>query len=45
MNFQLESALADRGFTDVTLRWSQAPKKVIQKVNADKRESVFTTNL
>ncbi|XP_048039513.1 uncharacterized protein LOC125264316 isoform X2 [Megalobrama amblycephala] len=34
---QLGSALADRGYTDVTLRWSQAPKKVIQKVNTDKR--------
>ncbi|KAF4101999.1 uncharacterized protein LOC131523597 [Onychostoma macrolepis] len=33
---QLESALADRGFTSVTLLWSQTPKRVIQKVNAGK---------
>ncbi|ROL29800.1 Cysteine-rich, acidic integral membrane protein [Anabarilius grahami] len=33
---QLGSALADRGLTNVTLRWSQTPKQVIQKVNADK---------
>ncbi|ROL29809.1 Fucolectin-1, partial [Anabarilius grahami] len=38
---ELESALADRGLTDVTLRWSQTPKQVIQKVNTDKRESVL----
>uniref|UniRef100_A0A8C2CGN6 F5/8 type C domain-containing protein n=1 Tax=Cyprinus carpio TaxID=7962 RepID=A0A8C2CGN6_CYPCA len=31
---QLGSALADRGFTNVTLRWSQTPKRVIQKLNA-----------
>ncbi|XDV19495.1 hypothetical protein PO909_024960 [Leuciscus waleckii] len=36
---QLGSALADRGFTNVTLRWSQTPKRVIQKVNDAKRES------
>ncbi|XP_073692871.1 fucolectin-6-like [Garra rufa] len=30
---QLGSALADRGITDVKLRWSQTPKPVIQKVN------------
>ncbi|XP_048039118.1 uncharacterized protein LOC125263960 [Megalobrama amblycephala] len=34
---QLGSALADRGLTDVTLRWSQTPKQVIQKANTDKR--------
>ncbi|XP_077083567.1 uncharacterized protein LOC143736761 [Siphateles boraxobius] len=33
----LGSALADRGFTNVTLGWSQTPKRVIQKVNNDKR--------
>ncbi|KAK2913258.1 hypothetical protein Q8A67_001657 [Cirrhinus molitorella] len=33
---QLGSVLADRGFTNVTLRWSQTPKQVIQKVNAGK---------
>ncbi|KAK2913259.1 hypothetical protein Q8A67_001658 [Cirrhinus molitorella] len=33
---QLGSVLADRGFTNVTLRWSQTPKWVIQKVNAVK---------
>ncbi|KAI2663096.1 Fucolectin-1 [Labeo rohita] len=37
---QLESALADRGFTDVTLRWSQTPKRVIQKVNAAKAGTI-----
>ncbi|XP_058636568.1 uncharacterized protein LOC131543342 [Onychostoma macrolepis] len=31
---QLGSALAARGLTDVTLRWSQTPKREIQKVNA-----------
>ncbi|XP_051755487.1 fucolectin-1-like [Ctenopharyngodon idella] len=41
---QFGSALADRGLTDVTLRWSQTPKQVIQKVNAAKRESVLTTS-
>ncbi|KAG1937877.1 uncharacterized protein LOC120461218 [Pimephales promelas] len=30
---QLGSALAKRGFTGVTLRWTQTPKRVIQKVN------------
>ncbi|XP_016366749.1 fucolectin-like [Sinocyclocheilus rhinocerous] len=30
----LGSALVDRGFTNVTLRWSQTPKRVIQKVTA-----------
>ncbi|KAG1925984.1 fucolectin [Pimephales promelas] len=30
---QLGSALAKRGFTDVTLRWTQTPKQVIQKGN------------
>ncbi|XP_067256475.1 uncharacterized protein [Chanodichthys erythropterus] len=45
MRENLGSALADRGYTGVTLRWSETPKKVIQKVNTDKRESVFTTNL
>ncbi|XP_067256480.1 uncharacterized protein [Chanodichthys erythropterus] len=35
--FQLGSSLADRGLTNVTLRWSQTPKQVIQKANADKR--------
>ncbi|XP_067256474.1 uncharacterized protein [Chanodichthys erythropterus] len=34
---QLGSALADRGLTDVTLRWSQTPKQEIKKANADKR--------
>ncbi|XP_039505297.1 uncharacterized protein LOC120461206 [Pimephales promelas] len=36
---QLGSALAERGFTDVTLRWTQtlSPKRVIQKVNNAKR--------
>ncbi|XP_048039126.1 uncharacterized protein LOC125263968 [Megalobrama amblycephala] len=34
---QLGSALADRGLTNVTLRWSHTPKQVIQKANADKR--------
>ncbi|KAK2913230.1 hypothetical protein Q8A67_001629 [Cirrhinus molitorella] len=40
---QLGSALADRGLTDVTLRWSQTPKRLIQKVNAVKEspDSVF----
>ncbi|RXN14163.1 hypothetical protein ROHU_009164 [Labeo rohita] len=33
---QLGSVLADKGFKNVTLRWSQTPKRVIQKVNADK---------
>ncbi|XP_058623229.1 uncharacterized protein LOC131534400, partial [Onychostoma macrolepis] len=34
---QLRSALADRGITDVTLKWSQTPKQeVMRKVNADK---------
>ncbi|KAF4115267.1 hypothetical protein G5714_002756 [Onychostoma macrolepis] len=33
---QLGSALADRGITDVTLRWSQTPKQEV-KQNADKR--------
>ncbi|XP_016116535.1 uncharacterized protein [Sinocyclocheilus grahami] len=33
---QLGSALVDRGFTNVTLRWSQTPKRVIQKVTAGK---------
>jgi len=39
----LGSALAERGFTDVTLRWTQtlSPKRVIQKVNNAKRESVL----
>lgn len=41
--FQLGSALADRGLTNVTLRWSQTPKQVIQKVNAGKSESVLKT--
>ncbi|XP_056091694.1 uncharacterized protein LOC130071104 [Rhinichthys klamathensis goyatoka] len=36
---QLRSALADRGFTDVTLRWTQTPKLFIQKVNDAKGES------
>ncbi|KAK7171267.1 hypothetical protein R3I94_001267 [Phoxinus phoxinus] len=34
---QLGSDLADRGFTNVTLRWSQTPEPVIQKVNDAKR--------
>ncbi|KAG1937938.1 fucolectin [Pimephales promelas] len=34
---QLGSALADRGLTDVTLRWTQTPERVIQKGNDDKR--------
>ncbi|XP_067303757.1 fucolectin-like isoform X2 [Pseudorasbora parva] len=34
---QLGSALAERGFTDMTLRWSQTPQQVIQKENTDKR--------
>ncbi|XP_058637686.1 uncharacterized protein LOC131543897 [Onychostoma macrolepis] len=33
---KLGSALADGGLTNVTLRWSQTPKRVIQKVNASK---------
>ncbi|XP_016384391.1 uncharacterized protein LOC107721051 [Sinocyclocheilus rhinocerous] len=34
----LGSALADRGFTDITLSWFQTPKeKVMRKVNAGKR--------
>ncbi|XP_039505388.1 fucolectin-like [Pimephales promelas] len=40
---QLGSALADRGLTDVTLRWTQTPERVIQKGNDDKRESVLST--
>ncbi len=42
-SFQLGSALADRGFTNVTLRWSQNHKRVIQKVDASKSESVLAT--
>ncbi|KAL1272054.1 hypothetical protein QQF64_031070, partial [Cirrhinus molitorella] len=38
---QLGSVLAVRGFTNVTLRWSQTPKREIQKVNAGKSESVL----
>ncbi|KAL1272095.1 hypothetical protein QQF64_031111 [Cirrhinus molitorella] len=38
---QLGSALADRGLTDVTLRWSQTPKRLIQKVNAVKVVLIF----
>ncbi|XP_067303746.1 uncharacterized protein [Pseudorasbora parva] len=34
---QLGSALAERGLTNVTLRWSQTPQQVIQKENTDKR--------
>ncbi|KAG1937942.1 fucolectin [Pimephales promelas] len=34
---QLGSALADRGLTDVKLRWTQTPERVIQKGNDNKR--------
>ncbi|XP_067300356.1 uncharacterized protein [Pseudorasbora parva] len=35
---QLGSALAEKGFTEMTLRWSQTPQQVIQKENTDKRD-------
>ncbi|KAL1272083.1 hypothetical protein QQF64_031099 [Cirrhinus molitorella] len=34
---KLGSALADRGFTNVTLSWYQTPQQVIQKVDAPKK--------
>ncbi|RXN14166.1 hypothetical protein ROHU_001099 [Labeo rohita] len=36
---------ADKGFTNVTLRWSQTPKRVIQKVNADKISQATSESL
>ncbi|KAG1937943.1 fucolectin [Pimephales promelas] len=39
---QLGSALADRGLTNVTLRWTQTPERVIQKGNDDKQGANLT---
>ncbi|XP_043085103.1 uncharacterized protein LOC122331663 [Puntigrus tetrazona] len=40
---RLGSALADRGFTNVTLSWSQTPKQEVMRiVNDDNRECVVT---